>query len=56
MSCQIYCEPDLFIALSTRCLEAVMLIIPYVKKHFEVRLPPQKHVLLTQFDLVIEVS
>lgn len=42
-------------AIMMRCLQAVSLLIPDLRRHFEWRLDRQQHVLLTQFDIVIMV-
>ena len=38
-----------------RCLQAISVLIPDLRKHFELRLEKQQHVLLMQFDVVTMV-
>ena len=42
-------------ALVLRCLQAVQLLIPDIRRHFQWRLPQKQHILLTHFDHVTEV-
>ena len=42
-------------ALVLRCLQAIQLLIPDMRRHFQWRLPQKQHVLLTHFDHVSEV-
>ena len=44
------------LALVSRCLQAMLLLIPAIRRHFQLRLATKQHILLTQFDQVTQVG
>lgn len=49
------CIASSHVAMVSRCLQAIMLLIPNLKRHFQQRLASKQHILLTQFDKVTGV-
>ena len=43
-------------ALVSRCLQTLVLLLPDIRKHFQLRLAIKQHILLTHFDQVSEVT